>query len=241
VLRDTIVDALSRALRWGRVLDGLVAPFEQFLADCGTRDVLDLCAGAGGPAAVLLEAMQRRGARGHFLLSDLFPQVSRWAELRREFAGQLDFVTEPVDATRIPAALGAGRPRVIINALHHFPPALARAVLRGACEASPGVFIAEGLVRNPARFAAMAPYGVPALLASPLLADERRLARALMTWATPVALAASVWDGAVSALRMYTPDELEAMVAGLPGWRWTHGAFSYGALGRGTWFAGVRR
>ena len=29
---------------------------------------------------------------------------------------------EPVDATRIPPALAHGRARMVINALHHFPP-----------------------------------------------------------------------------------------------------------------------
>jgi hypothetical protein len=240
VLRDTVVGALSRSLRWGRMLDGLVAPFEAFLTACGTREVLDLCAGAGGPAAVLLEAMGRRGRAGHFLLTDLFPQVTQWEALRREFNGQLDFVPQPVDATRIPPTLGPGRARAIINALHHFPPDLARAVLRGACENAPGLFVAEGLVRNPLRFAAMAPFGIPALLAAPVLADDQRLARAVLAW-SPLALAVSVWDGTVSALRIYQPEELQEMVADLPGWEWMHGTFEYGGVGRGTWFSGVRR
>lgn len=239
-LRDTVVDALSLSLRWGRVLDGLVEPFEAFLEAAGTHEVLDLCAGSGGPAAVLAEALRRRGRHAHFLLTDLFPQVPAWEALRQAHPGQLDFDAERVDATAIPPALGPGRARVIINALHHFPPRLARAVLRGACEGAPGVFIAEGLVRNPMRFAAFVPVGVPALLASPLLAREGRLGRALVAWATPLALAASVWDGTVSTLRIYEPTELEAMVADLPGWTWTHGTFEYGGIGRGTWFQGVR-
>ena len=31
-LRDTIVETLSRALRWGHMLEGLVAPLREFLA-----------------------------------------------------------------------------------------------------------------------------------------------------------------------------------------------------------------
>jgi len=240
VLRDTVVEALSRSLRWGRMLDGLVEPFEAFLAACGTHEVLDLCAGAGGPAQVLAEAMSRRGRQARFLLTDLFPQVPAWEALRAELPGRLDFVPLPVDATAIPADLGAGRARVIINALHHFPPALARRVLRGACEDAPGVFVAEGLVRNPLRFAAFLPVGLPALLAAPVLAKDRRLARALLSWATPVALAVSAWDGAVSTLRIYEPAELRSMVADLPGWTWRHGTYAYAGVGRGTWFYGVR-
>jgi hypothetical protein len=94
---------------------------------------------------------------------------------------------------------------------------------------------------NPLRFAAMAPMGLPALLAAPVLTGDRRLARALLSWATPIALAVSVWDGTVSTQRIYEPDELHAMVADIPGWTWTHGTYAYAGVGRGTWFAGVRQ
>lgn len=240
LLRDTLVDSLSRALRLGRVLDGLTAPFDEFLDACGTRDVLDLCSGAGGPAAILFEAMRRRGRPVRFLLTDRFPQVARWAALQDAWPGRLEFVATPVDATRIPETLAPGHARSIINALHHFPPALAREVLRGACEGAPGLFVAEGLVRNPLRFAAMGPAGLAALLAAPVSMPTRRLERALLTWASPLALAAATWDGLVSALRIYQPAELLEMVADLPGWRWHHGAFDYGGVGRGTWLWGVR-
>lgn len=242
VLRDTLIEALSRALRWGHLLDGLVEPLSRCLTEAGTSQVLDLCAGAGGPGAVLAEAMARRGHDAHFLLSDLFPHPAEWAALCAAQPGRLAYVPEPLDATRIPPEVGAGRVRVIINALHHFPPALAREVLRGACAGAPAVFIAEGLVRNPLSFAAMAPAGLAALYATPLLAGDRRLARALWTWLTPAALLVSAWDGTVSALRCYLPEELEAMVADLDGFTWTRGEFTHsGGLGRGSWLSGVRQ
>jgi hypothetical protein len=62
--------------------------------------------------------------------------------------------------------------RVIINAFHHFPPALAQQVLVGMAKDAPGVFISEGLVRNPLSFLSMTAWGIPALMAEPLLAHE---------------------------------------------------------------------
>lgn len=238
ILRDTIVESLSRAIRWGGLMDGLVGPLARCLEAAGTSQVLDLCAGAGGPAAILSEAMAKRGHDVHFLMSDLFPATAEWEALR---SARLDFVAEPVDATHIPAALGKGRARVIINALHHFPPEMARKALRGACEDAPGVFIAESLVRNPLSFVAMAPVGIAALLATPALAKDRHLARALLAWFSPIALAASAWDGTVSAMRMYQPEELHEMVAGLEGWTWTSGQYAHSAgFGEGSWFSGTR-
>lgn len=241
ILKETLIDALSRAIRWGRLMDGLVEPLAQCLAQAGTAKVLDLCAGAGGPAVVLSEAMAQRGHDAHFVMTDLLPHVAAWEAACAQAPSRLDFVPEPVDATAIPPSLGEGRVRVIINALHHFPPSLAREVLRGACEGAPGVFIAESLVRNPLSFAAMAPAGLAGLLATPLLAKDKHLRRALLAWFTPIALAASAWDGTVSSLRIYEPDELREMVADLPGWTWTSGHYAHsGGLGRGVWLSGTR-
>ena len=207
--------------------------------------MLDLCAGAGGPAAILLDELQRSGRRApRFLLTDLHPNVAAWAALRERYPDHLDFEPTSVDATRIPVALqGAHRPRVIINALHHFRPELAASILRGACEGSPGVFVAEGFAeRNPLRFAAFVPAGMPSLWATPLLAHRDRLAKLAWTWLTPVALAASLWDGVVSTLRTYSEAELREMVAPLgDAFTWEYGTYEFSPGGRGSYFFGTRR
>jgi hypothetical protein len=242
-LRETIIESLSRALAWGRILQGLVAPFRAFVEKAGVTEVLDLCSGAGGPAAILADEIARAGGRPpRFVMTDLPPHPEAWARVRDAHPGTIDFVAEPVDATRIPRAIGEGRVRVVINSLHHFRPELAAAILRGACEDAPGIFVAEALERNPLRFAAFALAGIAALLANPVLSPRRRFAKALLTWATPIALAACVWDGCVSALRVYTKEDLLAMVAPLgDAFEWTYGTYAFGVGGRGTYFYGTRR
>jgi len=238
-LRETIVETLSRALAWGRMLRGLVDPFRDFLAAAGSDDVLDLCAGAGGPAAILRAELARSGAAPTFTLTDLFPRPDAWAPLVADAGGELATVDHPVDATRIPAELGAGRVRTVINAFHHFPPALAAAIVADAVRSSRGLFISESFERNPLGFAAFAPTGLAALVANPLLARKDRLVKALLTWATPIALLAGTWDGLVSTLRVYTEDDLRAMADAAPGFRWTYGTYEMPFGGRGVYFWGV--
>jgi len=242
-LRETVIEALGRTLDWGRIMHGAALPFHQFLEASGAAEVLDLCSGAGDPAAILLRELGRVGLRApRILMTDLTPNVEAWTRLVREHPDTLDFVSSPVDATAIPAALGAGRARVIINALHHFRPALARSVLRSACADSPGFFLVEGFERNPLRFAAFAPAGIPALLVNPVLAPRRRVAKAFLTWLTPLAFAASMWDGLVSTLRVYTEDELREMVRGFgDGFVWTYGTWRFGVVGEAYYFFGVPR
>ena len=241
-LRDTIVEALSLTLRWGGIMDGLAPHFHRFLSEAGTTEVLDLGSGAGGPGAALTDALAARGAPVRFLLTDLFPRVAVWSELASTRPGALEIVEQPVDATNIPRELSAGRARVVLNVLHHFPAPLARSVLADAVSSRAPIFIAEGFERNPLGFVAFAPAGIPALAATPLLAKNHRFARAMITWATPIALLASMWDGFVSTLRVYTEGELREMVRdldGSEGWTWSYGTYAFPPFGRGYFFHGL--
>jgi hypothetical protein len=242
-LRDTIIESLSRTLDWGHLLSGLVAPFEEFVARAGVSEVLDVCAGAGGPARILVGEIARAGRRPpRFILTDLQPQVEAWQAAQSAFPRDISFVGERVDATAIPSAVAAGRARVILNAFHHFSPALAQSILRDAVQGSAGIFIAEPFERNPLRFASFMPVGALALLANPWLSGRDRALKALMTFATPAVLGAALWDGFVSTLRVYHREELEAMVAPLGDrFTWTYGHHHFSPGGRGYYFYGVPR
>ncbi len=141
-------------------------------------------------------------------MTDLFPRIDAWEAARAEHPGDIDFVAEPVDATRIPEELGRGRARTIINAFHHFPPEVASALLADAVRGSAGVFVSESFDRNPLRFLPFAPAGLAALAANPVLARSDRLAKAALTYLTPFALGISAWDGIVSTLRVYSEADL---------------------------------
>jgi hypothetical protein len=240
-LRDTIVEALSRALDWGRMLEGLVAPISEFLAASGADEILDLCAGAGGPARILAGELERGlGADApRIVLTDLFPRLEAWEDVVAE-RRTIDFVAEPVDATRIPEHLGEGRVRTVINAFHHFPPPLARAILEDAVASSRGIFISESFGRNPLQFLSFGPAGLAALAATPLLSRKDRAAKALLTYFSPIALALGMWDGLVSTMRIYTEDDLRAMVAPFGAhWRWVAGTYHYWPGGTGHYFYGI--
>lgn len=241
-LRDAIVETLSRTLRWGRMMEGLVTPLREFLTAAGTDEVLDVCAGAGGPAAILADELTRAGGAPRFLLTDLFPRVPVWDALRAAHPGVIDYVADPVDATAIPAAVAAGRARMVVNAFHHFPPPLAQAIVDDAVAHGKGLFISEAFERNPLAFTRFAPAGLAALAATPLLTRTDRLAKAMYTWATPLALLAGTFDGLVSTLRIYDERDLRAMIAPHGDrFRWTYGTYRYPLGGVGTYFWGVPR
>jgi len=242
-IRDTVVESLSRALSWGRVLENLAPPFISFLEEARTEEVLEIGSGAGGPASILARIIARQGRKPpKFILTDLHPRVAAWEQLRRENQSAIDFEPTSVDATCIPESLGRGRVRSIINVLHHFPRELATSVLRDAVRGSRGVFVAEGFERNPLMFANFAVAGLPALLANPILSPRDNVAKAVLTYLTPAALGISMWDGIVSTLRVYSEEELREMVAPFGGdFRWDYGTYDYPPFGRGYYFQGLPR
>jgi hypothetical protein len=124
-LRDAIIETLSLALRLGGAMRGVVEPLSGFVAASGADEILDLCAGAGGPAQVLAHELGARlgAAAPRIVLTDLYPRVEAWSAVRDGARGLVDFVPEPVDATHIPAAVarsrggdGPPRARIVLNA-----------------------------------------------------------------------------------------------------------------------------
>lgn len=241
-LRDMIVETLSRSLDWGGFIRPLLPIAERFLSAAGTRDVLDLCAGAGGPAVILSREAERAGLTPpRILVTDLFPRIDVWRNAKQRHPS-IDFVEEPVDATRIPPPLSQGRARMILNAFHHFPPATARSILRDAVDRHAPIFIAESFERNPLGALPLAVVGIPALLSSPLLSPRNRAAQAAWAWMTPVGITAGAWDAIVSTLRVYSEADLRELVAPFGhDYEWTYGTYAYPFGGRGCYFHGVPR
>ncbi len=232
VLREGMIESLSRALRLGRVYDRI--PFAAFARRLGADRALDLCSGAGEPAAIL-----GRGTGVRFTLSDLFPNVAAFEALAAR-AG-VDFVAEPVDATAVPDRLDHPI-RTVVSAFHHFRPGLARGILAAAVRDGKAVFIVEGFPRSLLRYAAILPALFAGGTVNPFLAERGRLAKFLLTFVVPLIPVLGMFDGLVSALRIHSRAELEAMVADLPGdYVWEYGTAPYPPWGRATWFAGLPR
>jgi hypothetical protein len=106
--------------------------------------------------------------------------------------------------------------RTMCNSLHHFAPQDAYAILASAVTAGEPIAIFEVSERSWRGVFSV-------LLLPPLLwlitPFIRPLTwwRLLFTYLIPLAPLIIMWDALVSALRIYTPDELRAMGEGLPG------------------------
>lgn len=195
----------------------------QTLRDTGDDRVIDLCSGGGGPAAALARMAAAEGTSATFVLTDLYPNIPAFERQAAALPGLISFVAEPVDA-RASAYLGPGV-RTIFNGFHHFHPADARRVLGDAASAGVPIALFE-LSERSARTL------VPMLFLTPLmvlLATSQirpfTFSRFLWTYLLPLVPLTCWWDGWVSQMRAYTPDELMNLARSLeaPDYRWRAG------------------
>lgn len=219
-------DAGTSYLRFMQEKSGQATAFAPLLAQtlraAGTTRIVDLCSGGAGPVVALVEALAKDGLEVQATLTDVFPNVAALELARAQSGGRVTFESAPVDATSVPGRLLGLR--TLFNAFHHFRPAMARQILQDAVDARQPVAVVEVVRRSPLALLGILFSPLLALLVVPLLRPFR-WTWVPLTYLVPVIPFFILWDGVVSCLRVYSPAELRALVAGLKaeGWTWQTG------------------
>jgi hypothetical protein len=221
-LRRAETDYLAFVISKAGAFTPLAPRLAALLDGAGQDRIVDLCAGGGGPYPALAAAVDAlRGRPSELVLTDLHP--SPRALSRVEGSGvRARLEAEPVDALKVPAALGGVR--TLFDGLHHFPPAEARALLADAARTGTPILVAEASERSLPALIATLLIPLSVLLVMPLV-RPRSATTLLFTYVVPLLPLFIFWDGLISCLRTYRVDELRALVAGLDaGYTWEAGA-----------------
>lgn len=189
---------------------------ETVLPRNGAADIVDLCSGAGGPMPLVVEELHKRAYDVQAKLTDLYP--NRMAGLSPRVA----WVDKAVDAAQVlPELTGV---RTMFSAFHHFRPTVAHAILRDAFEHRRAIAIFESGSGTPWGVVSM--LGVPlAVMAVMPFARPLRWTHLLFTYLLPLTPFIVLWDGLVSMLRIYSPEQLRELTADLqaPDYVWEIG------------------
>ncbi len=227
LLRDAATDLLRFALNLGGHYRCVVPKLRAALERCGTRKVVDLCSGGGGPwPSLLLEFDAERGGAIQLTLTDRFPNQAAAARLEALAPGRIHCRSESVDAMALSRDLAGFR--TLFSCFHHFRPEAARALLLDAVEQGQGIGIFEVTQRGLLALLLMLTTAPIAVLLPPFLPPWRP-SRLLLIPLTPFVALLGLWDGLVSCLRTYSPEEMRALVASLPdsGYAWDIGELHY--------------
>lgn len=220
-LRSAITDFLRTLMEWFTPYAVAAPLLARALAQLGETQLVDLCSGGGGPWGDLVRRLPAVGGPAvHVRLCDLYPNQAAFARLVRNSDGRITAESGSVDATAVPERLAGFR--TLFTALHHFPPGTARAILADAAHHGCGIGVFEITRRTPLDLAGMLFLPLIALLVTPFIRPFR-WDRLFWTYLVPVVPLAVWFEGTVSCLRSYTPDELRDLVAGLDGYQWEIG------------------
>ncbi|MCX4239707.1 class I SAM-dependent methyltransferase [Paraliomyxa miuraensis] len=209
VLRDGVRGVLqqisSRLPAYERVLPSLLEAMDAV----GTTEILDLCAGAGGPWVRIHRVLGSNRRIERVRLTDLYPDVGAMRAMQRHTAGMVEPFENSVDALDVPRDMPGLR--TIFAAFHHFAPQEARRLLADAVANRRGIAVFELTERTVVSTLFVAVGTWPLAFAFIPFVRPLRWSYLPLTYVIPLIPFILSFDGLVSCLRSYTPDELLAM------------------------------
>jgi len=233
-LRDEITDALQFGLNLSKAYAPIAPLLQGVLDSAGICSVVDLCSGGGGPWLELSRKLQSRELQGdtpglqisHILLTDKYPNL-RALENAGAPSENITYYPSPVDAMEVPSELKGFR--TMFTSFHHFSPEEARAILQNAVDAGEGIAIFEITQRAPLTIGLMFPWALMPFACTPWIRPFR-WSRLLWTYLIPIIPLVFLFDGLVSCLRTYRPQELREIVDKLTAgeYQWEIGEHSSG-------------
>ncbi|CAM2064400.1 hypothetical protein SCOR_03460 [Sulfidibacter corallicola] len=215
LVRDGITDTLQFIANASNGFAPIVPRMAAALERCGATRILDLGSGAGGGWLSLIREFDKQGlADVRVWLSDLYPNRKAFAYMEKESSGRIAYIDHPVDAAKVDRSRQGFR--TMFNGFHHFRPDAAAAVLRDSVHHQQGIAIVDG---DPNRFLGILfiVCFMPMLLLAMPFVKPFRWRRLFFTYVIPLIPLAILFDGVVSILRVYNPDELWALVETVPG------------------------
>jgi hypothetical protein len=219
-LRRWLGDYLRGVLTLSRLFEPAAPRIAGLLRAAGTDRVVDLCSGAGGPWPALAPRIEEAlGGPVQVVLTDLHPDASTWRWLAAAASRGVAGHPGPVPADDVPDALGGVR--TVFDGLHHLRPAAVRAVLADAARRGVPFLAGEAVERSVPGLVGVLLSPILVWLVTPFLRPVSP-ARIACTYLLPIVPVLVLWDGVVSVLRCYRPEELLALARDLPGsleWR----------------------
>ena len=215
ILRRNMLDYLRFAISLTRVYDPVVPLLQRVLPSGQPVEILDLCSGGGGGIIGIQQNLtQALQQPVRITLSDKFPNLPAFAWVASQSQGAIDYESRPVDAMAVPPSFTCTR--TIFSAFHHFKPHQARAILADAARKGVPIGIFEGAGKHYWEIAAaILLFPFIFLVVTPFIRPFR-FSRLFFTYLVPLIPLCTIWDGCVSILRLYSPDHLKALTAGIP-------------------------
>jgi hypothetical protein len=213
-VRDYVTDALQFGFNLFNVYAAIVPLTRRAMEATGRQSIVDMCSGAGGPWARLSKELDSHKSPAdapalQIYLTDKYPNLGAFEKVRAASEGCIGFYPGSVDATRVPRELKGLR--TMFTSFHHFLPDTGRAILQDAVDAGEGIGIFEIPSRSLSAIGLTFGFVLVLFACTPWIRPFR-WARLLWTYLLPIIPFVLLFDGVVSCLRTYQPQEMLEIV-----------------------------
>jgi hypothetical protein len=220
-LRDIATGFLLVSHNVAKLNELFVPKLRDALARGKQVHIIDLGSGAGGPLPSIVKDLRALGTPVTVTLSDFHPNQQSIQSFQSD--PYITYEPKPIDATDVP--VNHKGLRTMIGAFHHLERDSAKNMLLNAQTDRQSVAVFEAFGRNLQSFLALLPSVVMAFFLIPLIRPFR-IVNLIFTYLLPVVPLLVFFDGWISFLRIYSPEELHEMIDELPkgtGYTWEIG------------------
>jgi hypothetical protein len=209
-VRDGITDYLRFFISLFRLYSPVAGFLNEYMEKTGKTEILDLCSGGGGATMQIIDELDKiSGKKYRVVQSDKFPNIESLKYLKNKTGGRIEYREISVDAMRVPKELKGFR--TIFSSFHHFDNNDAVKVLQDAADNNAPIGIFDGAERKWLYIFGVI-FSTPFFLffCSPFF-KPFKWNRIFYTYIIPLIPFFALWDGIVSMLRIYNPDELSEL------------------------------
>ena len=204
-IRDGGTDFLGFILKLTKFYEPILEVLAKVIKTTKHTQVLDLCSGNGGPIEFVCKKINHQ-LNLKFILSDKYPNFPAYKKLKQITNNKIDYCGQPLDVLHMD--IKTKGVITMFSAIHHFEPNEIRIIFKNVVKSKMPVCIFDSgdkhigtivgiLFFHPIIFFFCTPFIRPF-----------KFSRIIFTYLIPVIPIYTIWDGIVSILRLYNPDEL---------------------------------
>lgn len=205
-IREGGTDYLRYLLNAAGFYKPIIPIISQTLDEIGENKIIDLCSGGGGTNEQILKGLQKSSKENvSITLTDKFPNKNAYNHLKEKYNGLIDFKDFSVDATDVPKDLKGLR--TMYSAIHHFRPETVKAILKNSVDNNSAICLFDGGDKNIFTILGIILFHPIAFFVCTPFFKPFRFSRLFFTYIIPLIPLTTIWDGVVSILRLYSPNE----------------------------------
>ena len=209
-VREGITDYLRFFISLFRLYSPVPQVLKETLEITGEEEITDLCSGGGGEIINIVKELEKISDKKYKVtLTDKFPNLDSFEYIRESSGNRFDFIETPVDALKVPKEVKGVK--TIFSAFHHFDFEAGKTVLQNAADNNSPIAIFDAAERRWLHIWGTFFSTIFFMFFCTPFFKPFKFSRIFYTYIIPLIPIFGLWDGIISMLRIYSPDELMQM------------------------------